>query len=804
MTATEATNSLLALKRTIFSPTVPVPILEDFIVIWLDSNINTSDECLETQVRLRSIINYLKVFDNTNECLLYLSSIKNEKIFLIVSGALGEIVVPLLQNSPQILSIFIFCENKEKHEQWSRSYSNIHGIFTKLSALLNDLEQDALLHKVDMTPMSVFNVNATEASVRDLKVENASFMWFQLLIDILLRLPQSVNAKKDLLDESRVYYRNNEKELEKVDEFEEYYESTNAIFWYTRDCFLFRLLNKALRTQDIDIIFKFRFFITDLYQQLKELHSTYIQSLSTDKVVVYRGQGMTREELEKIEKNVGGLISMNSFISTTLDKKAASVFAGPNRTDMEAVLFEVEISNIKSHKPFADIKKFSNMEDEEEILISIGSVYRILSVEQTADLWYVKLLMNDKEDMALKELIQYYKDDIGEETTLITLGDYLLDLGEFTKAERYYTLLLKELPLTEHPDIEQIYNNIGVIYCNKCDYENALKYHHMTLELRLKYLSDDDSSLILTYANIGSVYHMKKDYLRALEYHQKAISIWLQSIEELNHPTLASLYNNIAEVYRELENYNEALSYFYKTLYINLICLPLNHPDLSTNHNNIGLIYKQQNNYLLAAEHFEKALQIQLISLPDNHPSFLSIYNNIAQLYNEQCLYTRAIDNFEKAYKCQVNIIPFDQHNLAEIHNNVAFCYEQMDNYQMAFENYQSALNIYIPLNDYLSMSMIYNNMGTLYTKQKELDKAFEFYRKSLQLLEVLPDTDLHVEMVKNAIKKIKPEDIFRQEPNSKSNVGTTSNSAINRQSRGRDNRCRTTAQRRRRWCACW
>ncbi|CAF1301286.1 unnamed protein product [Didymodactylos carnosus] len=272
MTATDATNSLLASKRTIFSPLVPVAIPEDFIVIWLDP-----------------------VFDNTNECLLYTSSIKNEKIFLIVFGALGETVVPLLQNSPQILSIFIFCENREKHEQWFRSYSNIRGIFTELNALLNNLEEDALLHKVDMTPM----------------MQNASFTWFRLLIDILLRLPQSVNTKKDLMNEGRVII----------------------------------------------------------------------------------------ETTKKNSKN--------------------------------------------------------------------------------------------------------------EETTLITLGDYLLDLGEFTKAERYYTLLLKELPLTEHPDIEQIYNNIDVIYCNKCNYENALKYHHMTLELRLKYLSDDNSSLILTPANIGS--QEKKD-----------------------------------------------------------------------------------------------------------------------------------------------------------------------------------------------------------------------------------------------------------------------------------------------------
>ena len=39
------------------------------------------------------------------------------------------------------------------------------------------------------------------------------------------------------------------------------YSSETAIWWYTRDSFIYRILNKALRTQNIQILISFRFLI---------------------------------------------------------------------------------------------------------------------------------------------------------------------------------------------------------------------------------------------------------------------------------------------------------------------------------------------------------------------------------------------------------------------------------------------------------------------------------------------------------------------------------------------------------------
>jgi hypothetical protein len=80
------------------------------------------------------------------------------------------------------------------------------------------------------------------------------------------------NIHQDLLDECRLIYRGNKAQTGFIDEFEEKYEPSKAIWWYTRDTFLYRLINMALRTENMVIIWKFRFIIQDIYQQLKTMH----------------------------------------------------------------------------------------------------------------------------------------------------------------------------------------------------------------------------------------------------------------------------------------------------------------------------------------------------------------------------------------------------------------------------------------------------------------------------------------------------------------------------------------------------
>lgn len=194
--------------------------------------------------------------------------------------------------------------DKEKHTAWVNQYE-----------LFRHLTSPIRMYEKTLMTMSLFNRISTtteEQSTRDYTIENdISLEWLQAFVDVLLYLPHDKNlAKQEMIAECRLYYRDNPIELQRIDEFEMSYTPKRTLHWYARDSFVHRLVKKALRTLNIDIIFTFRFLIIDIYQQLKQCHTNYINSLSTvdsNKIIhtVYRSQSMGMKEIEHLHTCIG-------------------------------------------------------------------------------------------------------------------------------------------------------------------------------------------------------------------------------------------------------------------------------------------------------------------------------------------------------------------------------------------------------------------------------------------------------------------------------------------------------------------
>ena len=93
--------------------------LESLLLIWLDAEVDNSKENIEVQKRLYSmIINYLKTFQDAVECEKHIRSSPNgDRMLLIVSGNLGQDIVPHIHKLRQILSIHIICFDGKKHAE---------------------------------------------------------------------------------------------------------------------------------------------------------------------------------------------------------------------------------------------------------------------------------------------------------------------------------------------------------------------------------------------------------------------------------------------------------------------------------------------------------------------------------------------------------------------------------------------------------------------------------------------------------------------------------------------------------------
>jgi len=102
--------------------------LETYSIVWLDSSSNyETDHNSEVKQRLRSIINYVRTFDDTELCDEYLTRMQadDERIVLIVGGQLSKEIVPRIHDLKQVCAIYIHCGDKSTTRQWSTQYAKV-------------------------------------------------------------------------------------------------------------------------------------------------------------------------------------------------------------------------------------------------------------------------------------------------------------------------------------------------------------------------------------------------------------------------------------------------------------------------------------------------------------------------------------------------------------------------------------------------------------------------------------------------------------------------------------------------------
>ncbi|CAF1442116.1 unnamed protein product [Adineta steineri] len=666
---------------------------QNVLLIWLDSNINeTNDGCQNTIRKLRHAVNDINTYTNGDECLEFIQTIKNNKVCIIVSGLLGQHIMPRLHNMSQVDSIFIFCNNKKHHEQWVNDWPKIKGVFTDIIPICEALKETAHQCEQNSIPMSFVGTN------KKLDQLDSSFMYTQIIKEILLTIKFDQNHIQDYFDYCRVVFAGNTKEIQNIKQLGSQYHNKTPTYWYTCDMFLYPMLNRALRLMDGDIITRMGFFIGDLHRQIEQLHQEqYAGTTAANIFIVYRGQGLSTEDFEQMMKMKGGLISFNNFLSTSKDRDFSYAFAESNQTnpDLVAILFVIKVDPSHSTSPFASIAGISKFKGEEEVLFSMHSVFRIQDIKQMGEnnhLYEVNLVLTADNDPELSRLTDHIRqENFLDEEGWYRLGMVLFKMGQFDAAQDIYQVLLEQR--NDDKDEAPIYHQLGWIKNNQGKYEEALILYEKSLTIDQKLLPPNHPDLTMSYNNIGLVHYNMGNYPKALSSHKKALEIRQQSLPP-NHPDLAMSYNNIGEVHRNMRNYLKSLSSHEKALEIRQQSLPSNHPDLASSYNNIGPVHSNMGNYPKALSYFEKAVEIQQQTLPPNHPHLAMSYNNIGLVHYNMNNYLKARSYHEIAVEIQQQSLPSNHPDLASSYNNIGVMYENIGNYSKARTFYEHAVQI--------------------------------------------------------------------------------------------------------------
>ncbi len=144
-----------------------------------------------------------------------------------------------------------------------------------------------------------------------------------------------------------------------------------------------RFINKALRTEDVDVLYQFRFYIMDLSEQL-ELKFLQLKEKQKDILKLYRGLKLSYDEVANFQNSIGNLISTNGYLSTSSDYSVAYGFAtkSAKREGVARALFEYQVDlNVVQKIVIADIQEYSLYPDEAEFVVDIGKIKHLLSIE---------------------------------------------------------------------------------------------------------------------------------------------------------------------------------------------------------------------------------------------------------------------------------------------------------------------------------------------------------------------------------------------------------------------------------------
>ncbi len=99
--------------------------LETYSLIWLDSQPSSSEKIKQTQQRVRSSINDLRIFEDVNNCIKNIRLSTADQIILVVNIELSEMVIPSIHALPQMIAIYIYNINDDRQTQCLDKYSKV-------------------------------------------------------------------------------------------------------------------------------------------------------------------------------------------------------------------------------------------------------------------------------------------------------------------------------------------------------------------------------------------------------------------------------------------------------------------------------------------------------------------------------------------------------------------------------------------------------------------------------------------------------------------------------------------------------
>ncbi|UJR12205.1 hypothetical protein I4U23_016382 [Adineta vaga] len=661
---------------------------EDRTIVWLNhKGVNEAFNQTKFISGLEQAAQSVEVFENIDIFIDFITEVeKNGKIIAVISEEFCDILLPLFHDLEQVILVSIYShDDLQKNNDYRKNFSKVCVVSNDADKIVDTLKREITIIEHNLEHISILD-NSSKVDVNQLYPD---FMYLQIFKELIVEIEYDADGKDELLEYCTEYCHNNSASLRVIDEFRRDYNKHSPIWWYSRDTFLYRLLNSSLRELKGIAIWKLRFFIKDLHEALVREQISCPVSVAK----LYRGQIVSKVIFERIKRNIGGLISFDNFLSTTYSEHVARSFVqgiDENHISLVGMVFEIDVdTSIKTFVPYASIKSLSSMSSEDEILFSVPSIFRIGGMERSDDgIWNIQLKMTADDDQELRQLGNYVRHEFLENQAFSTIIEQArANSSEHSQLFASHENMLKFAQLMFH--IHQFDDALRIIFERWVD------------------LVDEDT---INSRQTLSVFQNFANPVERLSKGSNTDQNVLERIENtLNHspPTdaneLANLYNSAASLTTDLDK-----ELYYRMRHFELL---------------------EETGHLTATK-------------------FIEHHIKIGDIFSEQARLDDALTKYEIAWQKALESELTIESLLGDCYYKIGFTYQKLGDFEKAFHHHEKALDIYcrsLP-STHLSFHKVYFAYGICLVNFNRQDEAMEYFRKAIEVHRAYPGHEPIVE----------------------------------------------------------
>lgn len=267
--------------------------------------------------------------------------------------------------------------------------------------------------------------------------------------------------------------------------------------------------------------------------------------------------------------------------------------------------------------------------------------------------------------------------------------------------------------------IGQAYNDLGIIFFDKENYDSAIALYKLAMGIRKKL--NDEKGIAKLYNKIGIVYQKQGVFDKALENQFNALKLFEKFSDDIG---VSYSLNNIGIIHQNMGQYKDAAKFLEQSIVIKEKIK--DNYGIAGSYVNLANIYVLEKQFSTAEKYYLKAIEISR-QLKDKE-YLANALNNLGTQYTTTKQFDKAIPLINESYALRDSLK--DTKGMVSCLNNLGEIFIQQKQYDTAFSILTKAMNMaQTAVNCKPELNKIYLSLSKLYESKGEFGKALEMFK---------------------------------------------------------------------------